>query len=219
MSILVQDNLTASKGTFDTSNASSAELSFSCERDDSDEMDGIPLSDIESLAESEQADVVPHQHLTINNTLALVKARESIAINSLPFSAHQTVTSNTQTNVDDINIDLSRELAFYKQCLDATIKARALLRGEGIPFTRPGDYFAEMVKSDEHMGIVKSKIKREAASKKAAIEARRQRDLKKFGKQVQVARLQEREKVKRETLDKIKTLQRSMSNSHNMLPY
>lgn len=79
-----------------------------------------------------------------------------------------------------------------------------------MPFSRPVDYFAEMVKSDEHMGKIKAKMTDEAASKKAAADARKQRDLKRFGKQVQVAKLQERDKAKRETLDKIKLLKRSM---------
>ena len=60
------------------------------------------------------------------------------------------------------------------------------------------------------MGKIKAKMVDEAANKKAAAEARRQRDLKKFGKQVQVAKLQERDKAKRETLDKINLLKRSM---------
>lgn len=76
-------------------------------------------------------------------------------------------------------------------------------------FTRPNDYFAEMVKADEHMGRIKAKLVEEAAGKKASAEARKQRDLKKFGKQVQVAKLQEREKEKRSTLEKIKVLKRS----------
>ena len=53
----------------------------------------------------------------------------------------------------------------------------------------------------------------EAANKKAATEARKQRDLKKFGKQVQIAKLQERDKAKRETLGKIDLLKRSTSFS------
>jgi hypothetical protein len=70
-----------------------------------------------------------------------------------------------------------------------------------------------MVKSDEHMGRVKAKLVDTAAGKKAASEARRQRDLKKFGKQVQVAKLQERDKAKRETMDKINLLKRSTLHS------
>ena len=49
----------------------------------------------------------------------------------------------------------------------------------------------------------------EAANKMAVAEARKQRDLKKFGKQVQIAKLQERDKSKRATLDKINFLKRS----------
>ena len=85
-----------------------------------------------------------------------------------------------------------------------------MLKNEGVPFSRPTDYFAEMVKSDEHMGKIKYKMVDEAANKKAAADARKQRDLKKFGKQVQVAKLQERDKAKRETLDRINLLKRSM---------
>ncbi|KAG4216565.1 hypothetical protein PC116_g34954, partial [Phytophthora cactorum] len=65
-----------------------------------------------------------------------------------------------------------------------------------------------MVKDDGHMEKVKAKLIEEASAKKASAEARKQRDLKKFGKQVQVAKLQERQKAKRETLEKIKTLKR-----------
>jgi rRNA-processing protein EBP2 len=50
----------------------------------------------------------------------------------------------------------------------------------------------------------------EEASKKNSEAAKRQRDLKKFGKQVQVAKIQERDKEKRTTLEKIKALKRSM---------
>ncbi|KAH1434248.1 hypothetical protein KXX32_000584 [Aspergillus fumigatus] len=110
--------------------------------------------------------------------------------------------------VPDPNDDLNRELAFYKVCQAAASEARRLLKKEGVPFTRPGDYFAEMVKTDEHMSKIKKKLYDEAAAKKAAAEARKQRDLKKFGKQVQVAKLQQRQKEKRETLEKINELKK-----------
>ena len=180
------------------------------EDEDSDD-EGIPFSDIDSLPSEELADVVPHQRLTINNTTALLKAQKSIAtsLSTLHFSEHQVITTSTPVSIPDVNDDLTRELAFYKQCLDAANEARKLLRKEGVPFSRPNDYFAEMVKSDEHMGKIKRKITEEAANKKAAAEARKQRDLKKFGKQVQIAKLQERDKAKRETMGKIDLLKRS----------
>ena len=105
--------------------------------------------------------------------------------------------------------DLQRELSFYTQSLEAAKAARSRLRAEGVPFSRPKDYFAEMLKEDAHMDKVKAKLVEEATNKKAAAEARKLRDLKKYGKKVQVAKLQERQKEKRETLEKIKTLKRS----------
>ena len=181
------------------------------EDEEAGEEDDIPLSDISDLSDGEKGDIVAHQRLTINNTSALLKAQKSIAlpVSALPFSEHQTVSSAAQISIPDVNDDLNRELAFYKQCLDAATEARTLLRKEGVLFSRPTDYFAEMVKSDDHMGKIKQKMTDEAANKKAAAEARKQRDLKKFGKQVQVAKLQERDKAKRETLDKINILKRS----------
>ncbi|KAF2281094.1 Ebp2-domain-containing protein [Westerdykella ornata] len=175
-----------------------------------EEEEDIPLSDIESLASADKEDVVPHQRLTINNTTALTAAlnRISLPYSKLAFSEHQSITSDEPTEIADVDDDLNRELAFYKQSLAAVKDARAKLKQEGVPFSRPADYFAEMVKSDEHMGKIKQKLIDDAAAKKAAAEARRQRDLKKFGKQVQVAKLQERAKEKRETLEKINILKR-----------
>ena len=177
---------------------------------ENEEEDEIPLSDIESISDEDKEDVVPYQRLTINDRSALTKAFKCIAIDPfLPFSTHQSLASAAQIEINDVHDDLNRELAFYKQSLDTVCEARTLLKKEGASFTRPNDYFAEMVKSDEHMGKIKSKMTEEAASKKAAAEARKQRDLKKFGKQVQVAKLQERDRAKRDTMDKINVLKRS----------
>lgn len=119
------------------------------------------------------------------------------------------LTTSTPVSIPDINDDIARELEFIRQAQTAAAEARRLCKKEDVAFTRPADYFAEMVKNDEHMGRVRQKLVDEAAGKKAAAEARKQRDLKKFGKQVQVAKLQERDRTKRETLEKIGALKRS----------
>jgi rRNA-processing protein EBP2 len=187
------------------------------DEDDEEEEDDedIPMSDLEELPEEEKDDLVPHTRLTINNTTALLAALNRISIptdKSVPFATHQCITGTepTAVGIEDIQDDLKRELAFYAQSLDAAKRARSLLKAEGVPFSRPNDYFAEMIKDDGHMEKVKAKLVEEASAKKASQEARKLRDLKKFGKQVQVAKLQERQKAKRETLDKVKQLKRSM---------
>ncbi|KAL5341530.1 eukaryotic rRNA processing protein EBP2-domain-containing protein [Aspergillus crustosus] len=177
------------------------------EEEEEEEEEDIPLSD---LSEDEREDVVTHQRLTINNSAALTTATKRISFIShlTPFSEHNSLISKEETSIPDANDDLNRELAFYKTAQSATLLARKLLKKEGIPFTRPGDYFAEMVKTDEHMGKIKKKLYDEAAGKKAAAEARKQRDLKKFGKQVQVAKLQQRAKEKKESLERIADLKK-----------
>jgi rRNA-processing protein EBP2 len=180
------------------------------DEEDEDE-DDIPLSDIESLASEDRGDVIPHQRLTINNTTALTAALNRIQLpySKLAFSEYQSVVTKEPVDIPDVEDDLNRELAFYKQCLSAVKDARGKLKKEGTGFSRPADYFAEMVKSDEHMGKIKKKLIDDAAGKKASAEARKQRDLKKFGKQVQTAKMQERAKEKKDTIEKINLLKRS----------
>jgi rRNA-processing protein EBP2 len=188
--------------------------SESDEEDDEEEEEDIDLEDLEDLDDDEREDLVPHTRTTINNHTALLAAISRIGLAtgpSVPFATHQSVVSSKPTadSIEDIQDDLQRELAFYAQALEAARIGRAALIKEGVPFSRPNDYFAEMVKSDGQMEKVKARLVEEATNKKAAAEARKQRDLKKFGKQVQVAKEQERAKEKRATLDKIKTLKRS----------
>ncbi|KAH7139090.1 eukaryotic rRNA processing protein EBP2-domain-containing protein [Dendryphion nanum] len=180
------------------------------EDEDEEDQEDIPLSDVESLASEDRGDMIPHQRLTINNTTALTAAlnRISLPYSKLAFSEHMVTVSDEPVDIPDAEDDLNRELAFYKQALASAKDARNKLKKEGIPFSRPADYFAEMVKSEEHMGKIKQKLIDAAAGKKASAEARRQRDLKKFGKQVQTAKLQERAKEKRDTLEKITLLKR-----------
>lgn len=63
------------------------------------------------------------------------------------------------------------------------------------------------------MDKLKAKLVAEATEKKAREEARRQRQLKKFGKQVQHETLQQRQKEKREALDKIKSMKKKRKNN------
>lgn len=181
------------------------------EEDDEDDED-----DEEADAEpNEKAKDAPYQRVKINNRKALAQALSSIALphKDLKFFEHLSVTASEPLVLKDVQDDLERELAFYKQGLAAAKIGRAALTREKIPFARPTDYFAEMVKSDEHMDKLKQKLIETETAKKAAQEARRQRELKKFGKQVQHQKLQERAKDKRETLDKIKSLKRKRAGN------
>jgi rRNA-processing protein EBP2 len=69
---------------------------------------------------------------------------------SLPFG---TIDEGTGKKID-VHDDLAREVAFYDFALEAVRLARAECKKAGVPFTRPDDFFAEMVKSDGRYSLV-----------------------------------------------------------------
>ena len=184
------------------------------EKEEEEEEEDVPLSDVEFDSD---ADIVPYTKLTVNNVAALKESLSRVQIpwEKYQFDEGQTVTYNNkvESEIKDIYDDTERELAFFKQGLHAAIEGRKQLLALKVPFSRPMDFFAEMVKSDEHMEKLKTKLVQEATEKKAREEARRQRQLKKFGKQVQHETLQQRQKEKKDSLDKFKSLKRKRQNN------
>ncbi|KAF8628652.1 hypothetical protein AX15_003784 [Amanita polypyramis BW_CC] len=174
------------------------------EDEDEDDEEGIALDEVESMDE----DVVPRQKVEIDNKAALERIRQSIELPpSLPWTETLTMTYPKKIEVD-VDDDLNRELAFYKQALHGANTARELASKHNFSFTRPADYFAEMVKSDAHMERIRQRLLDETANIKRGEEKRREREGKKFGKQVQVEKLKEREKSKKEMDERIKALKR-----------
>ncbi|KAJ1673146.1 RRNA processing protein [Spiromyces aspiralis] len=135
--------------------------------------------------------------------------REEMELKDLPWIETCTITSSEPIIIEDANNDLDRELAFYNQALEAAKAGREGVLKANVPFTRPDDYFAEMLKSDEHMERVRRKLIEEQKSIKNAEEAKKQRMLKKYGKKIQQEKLKERQEKKKQTLEKIKSLKQS----------
>ncbi|KAI9568511.1 eukaryotic rRNA processing, partial [Boletus coccyginus] len=137
------------------------------------------------------------------------RIRETIQLDrSLPWTETLVVPFPETIDVD-VNDDLNRELAFYKQALYSADHARRLAASHSLPFARPSDYFAEMVKSDAHMERIRSRLLDERAGIKKAEEKRKERAAKKFGKQVQLEKQREREKGKKDMEERLKLLKRS----------
>eukprot|EP01134_Creolimax_fragrantissima_P002425 CFRG2425T1 len=123
------------------------------------------------------------------------------------------VTSSEPIVIENIDDDTERELAFYKQALEAAGIARTRLIVNEVPVDRPVDYFAEMVKSDEHMKRVRLKLIEERENLEKSQNAKRQRELKKFGKEIEKQVLDGRNKQKKEDLESIKKLRKSRKNA------
>ncbi|KAL5482909.1 EBP2_2 [Sanghuangporus weigelae] len=176
------------------------------EEEDEDEVEDeeIALEDAESVDE----DVVPRQKIVTNNKISLERIRDTIKLDpSLPWTETLAVTYPETINVD-VDDDLNRELAFYKQALHGATTARTLAAQHSLPFTRPADYFAEMVKSDAHMERIRQTLLDENALIKRSEAKRKEREGKKYGKQVQIEKIKERERSKKDMEERLRGLKR-----------
>uniref|UniRef100_A0A7S0IHQ7 rRNA-processing protein EBP2 n=1 Tax=Micromonas pusilla TaxID=38833 RepID=A0A7S0IHQ7_MICPS len=102
--------------------------------------------------------------------------------------------------VADVNDDLARETHFYEQALGSANEAIRRLKELGVPVKRPHDYYAEMVKSDEHMKRVRAELIFEQTAQETREERRKAREQKRYGKQVQAEKLKERTLKKKESI-------------------
>lgn len=123
--------------------------------------------------------------------------RESLAV-TMPF---QKPLSN-ELAIDD----LARETAFAERTAAAVHIGLAQLRAQGVKFRRPGDYFAEMVKTDEHMSKVKKDILRKKSKIEEAEKRRNNRDLKKNRRKVRQEQIEKEQEKKRKTREEIEAV-------------
>ncbi|OCF45970.1 rRNA-processing protein EBP2 [Kwoniella heveanensis CBS 569] len=174
--------------------------------DEKPDEDAISLDGLGSDVSVDE-DAVPMRKITINNKPAMRIVTDAIKVTNMPWAEHLVLSSRETLDVDPSD-DLQREMAFYKIALDCIPQAKKLAAKHDIPFTRPVDYYAEMVKSDEHMERVRTKLVEEAQGIKKSEAAKKQRDLKKFGKQIQHEKLKQREQDKKSFQDRVQGLKR-----------
>lgn len=100
----------------------------------------------EEETENSDNDALAGKRVMINNEDAISFAVSDIAL-ELPWIELHTTTSSAPVEVKDIHNDIERETAIYNQALEAAKDAKKRYTALGEPFTRPNDYFAEMMKS------------------------------------------------------------------------
>ncbi|KAJ2344237.1 RRNA processing protein, partial [Coemansia sp. RSA 2618] len=141
---------------------------------------------------------------------ALTALLDEISQKKLKWIQRCDITSSAPIVVDKTEDDLDRELKFYQQGLEAAIQGKQEVLNAGVPFARPDDYFAEMVKSDAHMARIREKLITQQKSIQNAEEAKKQRELRKYGKKIQQEKIKEREDQKKASLDKIATIKKRL---------
>ncbi|KAJ3123722.1 rRNA-processing protein and EBNA1-binding protein ebp2 [Nowakowskiella sp. JEL0407] len=145
-----------------------------------------------------------------NNEQAMKRALNNIKLD-VPWIETMVITTKTRTlpasDPDELKSfvrdDLKRELAFIQQALYAAEEGRKKIVSLGVKFSRPDDYYAEMVKSDEHMAKIRQRLLDEQQQIIASENAKKQREAKKFGKKVQVEKQLERIKEKKANMEKV----------------
>uniref|UniRef100_A0A7S0RRS0 rRNA-processing protein EBP2 n=1 Tax=Chlamydomonas leiostraca TaxID=1034604 RepID=A0A7S0RRS0_9CHLO len=125
----------------------------------------------------------------------------------------QAITHDDPKQVEDVDDDISRELSFYNQALSAAQEAIRRFDSAGQPWLRPPDYYAEMVKTDQHMAKVKEQLMHEQASIEQAEERRKARESKQRAKQVQAEKVKERNANKKRQIDEISKLRKQREKS------
>ncbi|XP_061997191.1 probable rRNA-processing protein EBP2 homolog [Rosa rugosa] len=186
--------------------------------DDSDMGDDVSESELEQESEEEseeEGDVrlaEPAQNATYNRDGLLEKLGDMSWPENAKWVDRLTLDIEQEQPVD-VNDDLTRELAFYTQALNGTRMAFEKLQSMGLPFLRPEDYYAEMVKSDSHMEKVKSRLLVEKKNMEEADERRKAREAKKLSKEIQNQKLKERAKQKKESIESVKKWRKQRQQS------
>eukprot|EP01026_Neomeris_dumetosa_P061913 TRINITY_DN5850_c1_g1_i1.p1 TRINITY_DN5850_c1_g1~~TRINITY_DN5850_c1_g1_i1.p1 ORF type:complete len:293 (-),score=62.48 TRINITY_DN5850_c1_g1_i1:174-1052(-) len=131
----------------------------------------------------------------------------------VPWEETLVITNEQVDHVNNADDDLERELSFYNQALEATKLAIGKLEDLKIPWTRPDDYYAEMVKSDVHMSKVKQQLVYQQQVIQRIDEKRKARESKKFAKMVQAEKKQQREQDRKSDFENVKQLRKQRARS------
>merc|ERR1711915_803385 len=91
------------------------------------------------------------------------------------------------------------------------------LQSMNIRTRRPEDYFAQMAKSDNHMNKIRAKLLEKEQGQQRAEKIAKLRELKKFGKKVQIEVQQKRQKEKKDMMDEMKKIRKGQGGNLDFL--
>ncbi|KAG2393642.1 hypothetical protein C9374_007173 [Naegleria lovaniensis] len=123
------------------------------------------------------------------------------------------LNSYTPLKVDNPEDDIDRELQFYNQAITSAKDGFKRLHSLGIKVHRPDDYFAEMVKSDEHMAKIRNKLVQSRKVIEEREKRRQRKEQQKIGKQLKAERLKEKIARKKQDIEAVDHWRRTYSGS------
>ncbi|KAF0983765.1 hypothetical protein FDP41_007680 [Naegleria fowleri] len=123
------------------------------------------------------------------------------------------LNSYTPLKVENPEDDIDRELQFYNQAITSAKDGFKRLHSLGIKVHRPDDYFAEMVKSDEHMAKIRNKLVQSRKIIEEREKRRQRKEQQKIGKQLKAERLKEKIARKKQDIEAVDHWRRTYSGS------
>lgn len=205
--------LNQSKSMSDDDNGTEKEVDFALlegvgENDSSDDSDHEANMETIALAN------LPTEVISTarNDEVALKQKLADVAIftrdattDHLPFWESLCVPMTLESPLSDKLAldDLTREQRFAELATAATHQGLALLRKNKTKFRRPGDYFAEMVKTDTHMQKIKSRLITEKEKIDKAQTRRNNRDISKNKRKIRSEQLERQQKKKQKANEEI----------------
>lgn len=122
------------------------------EKDEEDEeqeaKDKAPTIEEKNSTKTKALQVVTESLIAEKRDWPWAETFDIVVENPLPFGGGRDTAAAAAGEALNIHDDLKREVAFYDTALEAVIVAKAKCQEAGIPFQRPDDFFAEMVKTD-----------------------------------------------------------------------
>ncbi|XP_065210410.1 probable rRNA-processing protein EBP2 homolog [Planococcus citri] len=113
--------------------------------------------------------------------------------------------------------EFKRETMFHRQAQLAAMEGLARVKAQGIPTIRPNDYFAEMMKTDEHMQKVRHSLLEKQAGLERSEKVKKMRTERKLAKKKQVESTLRKQKDKRELMENIKKYRKGMRTDLDFL--
>ena len=130
---------------------------------------------------------------------ALTREKNTLAWQeTLEIVADQALTDEKLCTAADVHDDLKREVAFYDMALNAVNEARVRFKETKVPFSRPTDFYADMVKTDEHMAKVKDRLLFESKKIEAFEKRKSNKEYKLRAKEARENKLMAKHKAKKD---------------------
>ncbi|EFO24968.2 hypothetical protein LOAG_03513 [Loa loa] len=175
------------------------------EEEDSDSDRELQIAFEEGLLKIDKLNYVTEKKRPIINKKAELENKVKELTKNLTWIETLDVAVNSDHIGEKVlNDDFEREIIFYKQAEKAVQIAVLRLREMNVRIFRPTDYYAEMVKSDQHMQKIRQRMAEVEESKQKLEAIRRIREEKKFAAKVQKKVMERKQNEKKILAEAVK---------------